>query len=125
MQAINIFPKTPRFCTIPFNQANHVCQTLRNSTANYILCFLNKKTNIHVNFVNVLWVAFSILSDSLSLLKYHVQGYSHKMTSLTRYKCNPKGNSQSNLDPYYIIRHYHNAHKTWIAFKVSLMNINF
>jgi hypothetical protein len=34
--------------------------------------FLNQTTNIHVNFANVLWVAFSIPSDSLSLVKYPV-----------------------------------------------------
>jgi hypothetical protein len=33
---------------------------LRNCTANYVLCFLNQKTNIHVNCANVFWVAFSI-----------------------------------------------------------------
>jgi hypothetical protein len=40
-------------------------QNLRNCTANHVLCFLNQKTNIHVNFANVLWVAFSIASSSL------------------------------------------------------------
>jgi hypothetical protein len=32
--------------------------------------FLNQKTNIRVNFGNVLWVAFSISSGSLLLVKY-------------------------------------------------------
>jgi hypothetical protein len=36
----------------------------------YVLCFLNQKTKIHVNFANVLWVAFSSPSGSLSLVKY-------------------------------------------------------
>jgi hypothetical protein len=51
MQTINVFPKTLCFFKISFNQAN--------CTADYVLCFLNQKTNIHVNFANVLWVAFS------------------------------------------------------------------
>jgi hypothetical protein len=38
----------------------------------YVLCFLSRKTNIHVNFGNVLWVAFCILSGSISLVKYPV-----------------------------------------------------
>jgi hypothetical protein len=36
-------------------------------TLNIFLWFLNQKTNIHVNFGNVLWVEFSIPSGSLSL----------------------------------------------------------
>jgi hypothetical protein len=32
----------------------------------------NQKTNIHVNFANVWWVAFSIPSGSFSLVKYPV-----------------------------------------------------
>jgi hypothetical protein len=40
-------------------------QNLRNCTANHVLCFLNQKTNIHVNFANVLWLAFSTASSSL------------------------------------------------------------
>jgi hypothetical protein len=39
---------------------------------NFIYCFLNQKINIHVNFTRVLWVAFSIPLDSLSLVKYTV-----------------------------------------------------
>jgi hypothetical protein len=38
----------------------------------YVLRFLNEKTNIHVSVANVLWVAFLILSGSLSLVKYPV-----------------------------------------------------
>jgi hypothetical protein len=34
----------------------------------HVLCFLNQKTNVHINFGNVLWVAFSIPSGSLSVL---------------------------------------------------------
>jgi hypothetical protein len=34
----------------------------------HVLCFLNQKTNVHINFGNVLWVAFSIPSGSLSLI---------------------------------------------------------
>jgi hypothetical protein len=38
----------------------------------HVLCFLNQKTKIHVNFANVLWVAFSVPSGSLSFVKYPV-----------------------------------------------------
>jgi hypothetical protein len=60
MQTINIFPKTLRF----FTQVNDVYVKIYETAQ---LCFLNQQTNIHVNFANVLWVAFSIPSGSLSL----------------------------------------------------------
>jgi hypothetical protein len=62
MMTIYIFPKTLRFFTISFNQANDVNVTL----------YETAHTNIHVNFGNVLGVAFSIPSGSLSLVKYSV-----------------------------------------------------
>jgi hypothetical protein len=34
---------------------------------------LDEKTNIYVNFANVLWVAFSVPSGSLSFVKYLVK----------------------------------------------------
>jgi hypothetical protein len=61
MQTVNIFPKTLRFFTILFNQANDVHVKIYEAahlTLFYV--FLNKKIKIHVNFGNVLWVAFSI-----------------------------------------------------------------
>jgi hypothetical protein len=71
MQTINIFPKTLRFFTISFNQANDVYVKIYETaqlTTFYV--FLNQKIKIHVNFVSVLWVAFSIASSSSSLVKY-------------------------------------------------------
>jgi hypothetical protein len=42
----DIFPKTPRFFTISFNQVNDVDVKIYETqlTANHILCFLNQKT---------------------------------------------------------------------------------
>jgi hypothetical protein len=69
MQTINIFPKTLYFSIISFNQANDV--KIYETGQLTVLCFLNQKTNVHVNFRNILlWVAFSIPLGSLSLLKY-------------------------------------------------------
>jgi hypothetical protein len=67
MQA-NILPKNLSFFHISFNQANGVYVKIYELA----LCsmFLNQKTKIHVNFANVLWVAFSSPSGSLSLVKY-------------------------------------------------------
>jgi hypothetical protein len=45
---------------------------------NSVLCFLNQKTEIYVNSANVLWVAFSIPSGSLSLVKNPVYVYASK-----------------------------------------------
>jgi hypothetical protein len=71
MQKINIFPKTLRFFTISFNQANYVYVKIYETAQLTMFCvFLNQKANIQVNFVNVLWVAFSIPSGSLSLVKH-------------------------------------------------------
>jgi hypothetical protein len=39
--------------------------------------FFKSKNNVHVNFGNVLWVAFSIPSGPLSLVKYPVYGKKH------------------------------------------------
>jgi hypothetical protein len=39
--------------------------------------FFKSKNNVHVNFGNVLWVAFSISSGPLSLVKYPVYGKKH------------------------------------------------
>jgi hypothetical protein len=73
MEIINIFPKTFRFFTISFNQTNDVyVKIYETAQLTMFYVFLNQKTIFHVNFVNVLWVAFSIPSDSLSLLKYPV-----------------------------------------------------
>jgi hypothetical protein len=41
-------------------------------TAQLVLWSLNQKTNINVSVANVLWVAFSIPSGSLSLGVYRV-----------------------------------------------------
>jgi hypothetical protein len=48
-QTINISPKTLRFFTISFNQANDVYVKIT-KLHSYVLCFLNQKTNIHINF---------------------------------------------------------------------------
>jgi hypothetical protein len=61
MQTLNIFPKTHRFFTISFSQADDVYVKIYETAQ---LCFMF--------FANVLWVAFSIPSVSLSLVKYHV-----------------------------------------------------
>jgi hypothetical protein len=64
-----------RLCTISFNQANVKNVYVKiYQTAQTIMfyAFLNQKRNIHVNFANVLWVAFSIPSRLLSLVKYPV-----------------------------------------------------
>jgi hypothetical protein len=49
-----------RFFTILFNQANSVYVKLYKTArlSNKVLCFLNEKTNIHVNFANVLHFQF-------------------------------------------------------------------
>jgi hypothetical protein len=60
------------FSQFHFIKRRRLCENLRNCTANYVLCFLNQKTKIKANFANVLWVAFLILSGSLSLMKYPV-----------------------------------------------------
>jgi hypothetical protein len=61
MQTINIFPKTLRFFTISFNEANDLyVEIYETAQVRSALCFLNQKRNAHVNFGNVLWVAFSI-----------------------------------------------------------------
>jgi hypothetical protein len=65
------FPKNLRFSTVSFNQANDVYVKIY-ETAQLRFCFLNQKRKIHVNFANVLWVAFSIPSGSSSLAKYPV-----------------------------------------------------
>jgi hypothetical protein len=54
-----------------FSSELRLWQNLQTCTANYVLHFLNEKTNIYVNFGNVLGVAPSIPSGSLSLKKYH------------------------------------------------------
>jgi hypothetical protein len=61
--------KTHRFFT-SFNQANAVYVKIYETVQ--LLYFLNQKTNIYVNFANVLCVAFSIPSGSLPLVKYPV-----------------------------------------------------
>jgi hypothetical protein len=58
-----IFPKTLCFFTISFNLVNDL----------YIKIYETAQlTMFYVNFGNVLWVAFSIPSGSLSLVKYPV-----------------------------------------------------
>jgi hypothetical protein len=58
------FPKNSSFLTISFNQANDVYVKIYETAQLTVLGFLNQKTNIHVNFGNVLWVAFPIPSGS-------------------------------------------------------------
>jgi hypothetical protein len=73
MQTINIFPQTPRFFTISFNQANDVYVKIYEAAQLTVFDAFKIKKNIRVNFANVLWVAFSIPSGSLlSLVKYSV-----------------------------------------------------
>jgi hypothetical protein len=72
MQTINIFPKIFVFSQFHLTKRiRHLCQNLGNCTVNYVLGFLNQKTNVHVSFANVLWVAFSIPSGSLSLVIFN------------------------------------------------------
>jgi hypothetical protein len=59
------------FFTIAFNQANDVYVNIY-ETAQLTMFYVYQKRNIHVNFANVLWVAFSIPSGSLSHVKYPV-----------------------------------------------------
>jgi hypothetical protein len=55
MQTINIFPKTLRFFAISFYQGNDVyVKIYETAQLTMFYVFLNKKTNIHVNFGNVL-----------------------------------------------------------------------
>jgi hypothetical protein len=63
---INIFLKTLRFFTISFD----VMSKFTKLHSYLFLCFLNQKTNFHFKFANVLWVAFSIPSGSLILVKF-------------------------------------------------------
>jgi hypothetical protein len=74
IQTINIFPKTFRFFTILFNQTNDVYVKIYEAAQLLCFMFFKYKTNmyIHFKFANVLWVAFSIPSGSLSLVKYPV-----------------------------------------------------
>jgi hypothetical protein len=54
------------------DKSAQIDQNLRNCTAKYVLCFFKSKNITHVNFANVLWVAFSVLSGLLSLVEYAV-----------------------------------------------------
>jgi hypothetical protein len=63
---INIFLKTLRFFTISFDVYVKIYETAQLT----FFMFLNQKTNFHFKFANVLWVAFSIPSDSLILVKF-------------------------------------------------------
>jgi hypothetical protein len=67
MQTVNIFPKTLRFFTASFNQANNVYVKIYKT--NYVLCFFQSK-NKYPRYLcaNVLWVAFLIPSGSLSVV---------------------------------------------------------
>jgi hypothetical protein len=60
VQTINIFPKTLRFFTTSFYQANDFYVKIYETAQLTVLCFLNQKTNIHVNFANVLCIFNSV-----------------------------------------------------------------
>jgi hypothetical protein len=72
MQTINIFPKILRFFKISFNQANDIYVKIYETAQLTMFMFLKLKNKIHFNCANVLWVAFSIPSGSLSLVKYSI-----------------------------------------------------
>jgi hypothetical protein len=63
------FPKNSWFFTILFNQANDVYVKIYATAQLCVLCILNLK---NISFAKELWVAFSIQSGSLSLVKYPV-----------------------------------------------------
>jgi hypothetical protein len=56
-----------RFFTISFKQLNDVYVKIYETTH---LIMFKLKTDIHVNFANVLWVAFLLPTGSLSLVKF-------------------------------------------------------
>jgi hypothetical protein len=73
MQTINIFPKIFGFFTILFNRMNDVYVKIH-KTAQLAVFYVKRKSaltlQMYFNFANVLRVAFSVPSGSLSLMKY-------------------------------------------------------